>query len=281
MPGDGELLSAFFREQYARMVAHDGGVRSGDDPEDLHQLRVAVRRLRSILKSTKAALERERAKSLQEGLSWLAGETGHARDLDVMLPALEADVAALQPEDREAVEPIVRRLHEARAVAATQAREAVAGDRYRLLLREVEGAPEAVTTNGDATLEKAARKEFKRLRKVMKDVVQTPTDEAIHRARIKGKRARYATELVEAERGKPAAELISATKRFQDVAGKHQDAVVAEAELRAAVRGLRAQRTLLATGILVAAQQERRRAAAEELPAAWKQVDKAAAKVWD
>jgi CHAD domain-containing protein len=281
MPGDGELLSAFFREQYARMVAHDAGVRSGEDPEDLHQLRVAVRRLRSILKSTKAALERERAESLQDGLSWLAGETGRARDLDVMLPALDADLVSLQPEDREAVEPIVRKLEEARTVAAAQAQEAVAGDRYRLLLREIENAPEAVSPNGDAALEKAARKEFKRLRKVMKDVVESPTDEAIHRARIKGKRARYATELLEAELGRPGAELISATKRFQDVAGEHQDAVVAEAELRAAARGLRAQRTLLAAGILLAAQQERRRVAADELPAAWKRVDKAAAKVWD
>jgi CHAD domain-containing protein len=275
-----ELLRAFFRDQYARMLAHDAGVRSGGDPEDLHQLRVAVRRLRSILRTAESSLDRRGAESLQTELSWLAGETGPARDLDVMLPVLREEAAELEDDDREALAPVLGNIAVAREIAAERAQQAVATERYRGLLATVELAADSLPQNGSSPLEGAARNEFKRLKRAMAKVAEDPTDQAIHKARIKGKRARYAAELLEPELGKPAAQLISATKQFQDVAGEHHDAVIAEAQVRTAIRGLRAQRTLLAAGLLVAAQRERRRAAADDLPGAWKRVEKAAGKVW-
>jgi CHAD domain-containing protein len=275
-----DLLRAFFRDQYARMLAHDAGVRSGEDPEDLHQLRVAVRRLRSILRTAKAALDARGAESLQGELSWLAGETGPARDLDVLLPALRTEAEALELDDREALSPVLGNIAVARLVAGDRAKKAVRGERYRALLGMVELAADSLPQNGNGSLEAVTHKEFKRLEKAMKRVAEDPTDEAIHKARIKGKRARYAAELVEGELGKPGAGLISAMKKFQDVAGEHHDTVVAEEQVRAALRGLRAQRTLLAAGILVAAERERRRKAAAELPAAWKRLEKAADNVW-
>jgi CHAD domain-containing protein len=107
-----------------------------------------------------------------------------------------------------------------------------------------------------------------------------PTDEAIHRARIKGKQARYATELLEDELGKPGAKLLAAAKDFQDAAGEHQDAVVAEARIRALLRGVRAQRTVLAAGMLIGRERDRRDAAAQTLPKAWRRYEAAAGKVW-
>lgn len=114
----------------------------------------------------------------------------------------------------------------------------------------------------------------------MDKVAEDPSDELIHKARIKGKRARYAAELVEDELGKRGAKVIAAAKRFQDVAGEHQDSVVAEERLRALARSRRAQRTALAAGLLVGRQRERRARAADELPKAWKRVEKAAKKAW-
>jgi CHAD domain-containing protein len=275
-----ELLRAFFREQYARMLAHDAGVRSGDDPEDLHQLRVAVRRMRSIIRTAKPALDEKGAETLQDELLWLAGETSQARDLDVLLPVLRDEADALEGDDREALRPVLGNIAVAQMVAGERAQEAVSSERYRSLLAMVELAADSLPQNGNGSLEGAAHKEFKRLKKAMKHVADDPTDEAIHKARIKGKRARYAAELLEAELGKSGKDLIAATKRFQDVAGEHHDTVVAEEQVRTALRGMRAQRTLLAAGLLVAAERERRRLAAADLPGAWKKVDKAADKVW-
>jgi CHAD domain-containing protein len=114
----------------------------------------------------------------------------------------------------------------------------------------------------------------------MRQVEEEPTDEAIHQARIKGKRARYATELLEDELGKPGVKLLAAAKEFQDAAGEHHDAVVAEARIRALLRGIRAQRTALAAGILVSRQRDRSDAASAALPKAWRRYEQAAGKVW-
>jgi inorganic triphosphatase YgiF len=64
------------REQYAQMLAHDPGVRVGDDPEDLHQLRVATRRLRSVLKTAAPILDATWVSEMRDELAWLGGELG-------------------------------------------------------------------------------------------------------------------------------------------------------------------------------------------------------------
>ena len=80
--------------------------------------------------------------------------------------------------------------------------------------------------------------------------------------------------------GKAGAKLLAAAKDFQDAAGEHHDAVVAEARIRALLRGVRAQRTALAAGMLVSRQRERRDQAALALPNAWRRYEQAAGKVW-
>ena len=96
----------------------------------------------------------------------------------------------------------------------------------------------------------------------------------------KGKRARYAAELLEDDLGSAGKRLISAAKTFQDVAGEHQDAVVAEERIRRLLRDKRSQRTVLAAGILIGGERERRARTAAALPDAWNDLDKAAAKAW-
>ena len=113
----------------------------------------------------------------------------------------------------------------------------------------------------------------------MADLDDSPSDEALHRARIKGKRARYAAELLEPVRGKAMTRLVEQAKQFQDVAGEHQDAVVAEERIRELVAGSRAP-AALAAGILVGKQAERRRRASDRLPKAWARLEEAAAKAW-
>jgi len=88
-------LQAFFERQYEQILAHDPGTRLGDDPEDLHDLRVAVRRLRAILKIAAPPLDREWAESLRGELDWLGTALGPVRDLDVMLEYVRAQEASL------------------------------------------------------------------------------------------------------------------------------------------------------------------------------------------
>jgi CHAD domain-containing protein len=275
-----ERLRLFFGEQYARILAHDPGVRIGTDPEELHQLRVATRRLRSVLRTAKRLLEPSWADALRDELTWLGGELGSARDADVLLEHLRGETAELDPADRKAVRPLLNQLVKKQAAGREQALAALRSERYFALLAMLESAASAPPPGDDVSLAKAARKEFDRLAKVMAELAAEPSDEAVHRARIKGKRARYAAELVEDELGKAGSRLISATKKFQDVAGEHQDSVVAEEGIRALAGATRSQRLALTAGILVGRERQRRAWAAAALPDAWGRVEQAAARAW-
>ncbi len=74
--------------------------------------------------------------------------------------------------------------------------------------------------------------------------------------------------------------MISRAKRFQDVIGEHQDAVVAEQRLRGLTAELQDPRAAFSAGLLVERQHERRRSARAAVPKAWRRLEKAARKVW-
>ena len=262
------------------MLAHDPGVRVGNDPEDVHQMRVATRRLRSVLKTASPILDRAWVDEIRSELAWLTGELGPARDLDVLIPYLRGEAASLDPADRKALAPLFKKLEDGRAVARRVVLKALRSERYLALLAGMEAAAAGPPPGGEGSLGAEVEGEFKKLRKAMRKVEEDPSDEAIHQARIHGKRARYATELLEDELGKPGVKLLAAAKEFQDAAGEHHDAVVAEARIRALLRGVRAQRTALAAGILVSRQRNRRDAAAAALPKAWRRYEEAAGRVW-
>ena len=96
----GEALGIALEAEYRAVLAHDPGTRRGDDPEELHQLRVATRRLRAFLRAARKLVDEEWAKSLREEIGWLGGHLGPARDLDVMLDRFRTEVADLGAEPR-------------------------------------------------------------------------------------------------------------------------------------------------------------------------------------
>jgi CHAD domain-containing protein len=277
-----ERLRAFIREQHAHVLAHDPGVRLSSDPEEVHQLRVAVRRLRSVLRTASGYVEAAWAERLREELAWLGGELGPARDLDVLLGHLRGEVAGLAPADRRAFRQVLTKLEREREAAQAQVLEALRSERYAGLLATLEGGGASPPPGPeDGELVAAARADLDRLRKALAKLDgDQVSDEVLHKARIRGKRARYAVELVEDDLGRPATRLVRRLKRFQDVTGEHQDAVVAEQRIRDLAGATRSPRCALAAGILVGRQRDRRRRSLAALPDAWDRVDEAAAKVW-
>lgn len=80
-PGGAETatLQAMIAVQLGRILAHDPGARLGDDPEDVHQLRVATRRLRAFLRAARPLLEKSWAEDLRAEPGWLGGALGPVR----------------------------------------------------------------------------------------------------------------------------------------------------------------------------------------------------------
>jgi CHAD domain-containing protein len=273
-------VRARIEAQYTAMLRHDPGTRVGDEPEDLHDLRVAIRRLRALLRAADALLVPEWAGPLRDELKWLGGELGPARDADVMLDYLRTQATSLDG-DELAFAEVLQRLEAQRAEARERLLAALASERYLALLDALEAASRAPHARAlDAPLAKLARREFRRLAKAVDALGPEPSDEALHTIRIRGKRARYAAELAEPVVGKQARRFVAAAKSFQDVVGEHQDAVVAEQRLRALVPELASTEAVLAAGRIVERQRARRRAARSDLPKAWAKLERRGRRAW-
>lgn len=276
-----EHLQARVERVYEQLLAHDPGTRLGDDPEDLHQLRVATRRLRALFRAARPVLAREWSEPLRAELAWLGGALGPTRDLDVLTQHLREEAEDLSPDERRALGRAVAALEAEREEAGATLREALESERYFELLAAVERAARAPhVASRNVSLRDVAAREFRKLRRSMKSLPAAPGDEELHEARIKGKRARYAAELAEGVVGKPAARFITHAKRFQDVIGEHQDAVVAGERLRELRRRARGASSAFALGRLVERQHRRRERARSELSAAWKKLERSGRKAW-
>ncbi|WP_425427101.1 CHAD domain-containing protein [Actinophytocola xinjiangensis] len=226
--------------QVRALVEHEAVARLGEDPEGVHQMRVAVRRLRAALK---AVVPDAGLTATQDELRWLGGVLGRIRDLDVLLGHLRAQAADLPVAERAAAERLVGALVADHRRARRRMLDTFRTVRYRSLLRALAALTHAELPtvmpagDGGALLEVIARP-HRKLRQDALALGEDPPDDDLHALRIRGKRLRYAAELAAPAGGRPVRRLITATKTFQEVLGDHQDAVLAEDELRRLVAEL-------------------------------------------
>lgn len=273
-----EHLRTMLRRQRDAIIRHDPGTRIGSDPEELHQMRVATRRFRAFLRAGHPLLDVEWAESLREELAWLGSALGPVRDLDVFTEYLHAEAGLLEPDEQRVLGRLFTSLGEERNEARSTLLEALSSERYLALLSRLDAPP--WTFPSEVTLNEIAAGEFKGLRTAVKELGPDPPDDELHATRIKGKRARYAAELAEATRGKPATRFISRARDFQDCVGEHQDAVIAEQKIRLFLEDVGGSRTAFAAGRLVEMQRARRRHARAAFPLVWKRFEKTGAKAW-
>ncbi|GAA5147144.1 CHAD domain-containing protein [Pseudonocardia eucalypti] len=219
------------------LLKHDAGARIGRDVEDVHQMRVSVRRMRAALKAARPLLDAEWSDTLRAELGWLGRSLGPVRDLDVLLPRLRGLAADLPENERAAAEALISTLDADYTLARADMMHALAAPRYVTLLERLADAvrlplPTPSATERQPELVELVRKEFRMLRKAVRRAGEDPPDEVLHALRIKGKRLRYTGELVEPVLGKPVRQLLGATSGLQEVLGDHQDACVAQEKIR-------------------------------------------------
>lgn len=92
----GEAFVANLRAALEQVDANTRGAAAGRDPEYLHQLRVGVRRLRSVMRAFRRLLRRRQADALERSWRAILQTLGNARDWDVFRQSLPA--GALQQE---------------------------------------------------------------------------------------------------------------------------------------------------------------------------------------
>jgi len=169
-------------------------------------------------------------------LDWLGTLLGDLRDLDVFRQHLRAELSSLKSAGRAEGRALLDRLDAERARARVNLHAALDGPRYLQLLDRLDNAveyPRVVTAK--LSLPAIAAGQFRKLRKAVKALPETPSNDDLHAVRIKVKRARYAAELAQTLVGRPAKQFVARAKKVQDILGEHQDAAVAEGRLRALV----------------------------------------------
>jgi CHAD domain-containing protein len=269
-----EHVRAYLGKQLSEIERNDPVVRLDRDVEALHDLRVAVRRSRAVLRAARDLFEPEWLDGLREELRWLGGELGPARDLDVLLGQLrvEREVVGIE------AAPVVKRIERERRAARKRAVDALGSERYLALLDELRVAVDHPPVRAvDVRLDRIAARTFRKLEREMAALGESPSDSGLHRARIRAKRARYAAELAIPVARKPAERFVKAAKRFQDVVGEHQDAIVAEERIRAYAESADAA---FGAGRLVERQRARRARARAQVPKAWKRLQRSGRRAW-
>ncbi len=266
-------LRAMIDVQRQELLAHDPGTRLGEDPENLHQHRVAARRTRAFLRSARRSLDPVWSRSLLGPLSELAGATGPVRDLDVLIEHVRDELSVLDEPDRTAADLLLAALEREHEAARGRLLAALDESAYRLLLARLRLPPRLASGVESIPLERIARKEFRQLVKAVDRLGDEPDESEIHALRIRLKRVRYAAELAAPDR-KALRRFLADAKTLQDLLGVHQDAAVAEGRLRAATVSDAASAAAFAAGRIAERQRTRREGVRERLPVAWRRLRK-------
>ena len=195
----GQTAAAAFqtiaRSCLRHLVANEAVLRQRADPEAVHQVRVAIRRLRAALSLFKTVVTDRQLAWVKAELKWMADQLGPARDLDVFIAVLKPAHKSLQPH------PLAAEYGQRRGEAYAKATEAVKSDRFGHSVLAVAAWMEAgAWLTGERTSISAAdfaRAELKRRwRKARGSVKRLDRldEDRRHRVRIGMKKLRYATE---------------------------------------------------------------------------------------
>jgi CHAD domain-containing protein len=238
-----DLVAIYLAEQCRVLIEAEPQLRAGEPV--VHTTRVAVRRLRSTLRTCAELFEPARVEALEPELVWWAGLLGAVRDLDILAQRMSVHLTELPVELvlGPVANTITTEIAAQRKVHFDEVMAAMDSQRYRALVIELHrwqsGPP--VTESADvavAEIEHYVTRAGKKLDKRVENAAKAcrtgdeHADGMLHRARKAGKRHRYIVELARPIWGAKAEKIVDRRKKLQDVLGDHQDSHVAAAFVR-------------------------------------------------
>jgi CHAD domain-containing protein len=278
----GDHVLAYLRAQRDALVDLDPAVRRGT-PDAVHRMRVATRRARSTLRTFRAVLDRAVTDPVGAELKWLAGELGVDRDQEVLAERLTTALDALPT--ALVTGPVHERLASWADTRHGGAHAHLTGvldsRRYLTLLDTLDtllAEPplrKAAARKPEKVLSRAVRKDLTKLTALVEHALNAPPGEerdlAVHEARKKAKRTRYAAEAATPALGAPARALTASMKSLTTLLGDHQDSVMARRTLRElAATAHAAGESAFTYGVLHGREEARAAAAEAELPGLWR-----------
>ncbi len=287
-----DAFKAVMWANLSHLQANERGMLEGRDPEYLHQMRVALRRLRSAVGVFAPPFPETEITPMRTELKWLAANLGPARDWDVFitetLPPIDAAFGA-----RRGLRDLAKRCESLRRAANARARRAVRLPRYRHFV--LSAAAWLAADDWVTRLDESARgallspvgdfaaavleRRYDQVRKKGRKLDKLSSLE-LHRLRIAIKKFRYAADffagLFEAGTVRKALKRLS---RLQNIQGAMNDAATVANLMAHGFGGAAGRRVLEAKGILLGWSHGRAATLKRELKSAWKEF-RSAEKFW-
>ena len=223
--------------QIRRMRRHEAGSRSGADIESVHQMRVAIRRMRSLFKLIGAHYRRKSLAKYERGLRELARALGAIRDLDVLILDLQAFQASLPPAAQDDLTQVISILDDRRKSYRAKLNKRFDSKPYARFLRQLRRL--AKRTGRSARRVKRSETPHQvrhvlppllheRLARVKAYDAALPAadDQTLHDLRVECKQLRYALEFFQPLLGRSASHFLDQVKAMQEILGRINDIAV-------------------------------------------------------
>ena len=237
-----QALARIVRHHLDRAERNYDGALRGEDPEHLHDLRVAIRRIRFALRLFAPFVDEKRCRQLRDALEAFNDRSGDVRDLDVSMARLEKLVAKKRVDagtGKKIFGELSRRYAQSRSHmirALTSSRYTVAIEKIRRYAAELEEAGMRKRAKADAakTFDRLTKEHVATLASWGTWNARKLSTKDLHKMRIDFKRARYLMEFAVlcGLDHKDAKRKIALYKSLQDMLGKHRDAVTLTKEIK-------------------------------------------------
>ena len=230
------------RRFFGRMLAREDAVIKDDDPEDVHQMRVASRRLRAALQIVEGIYDAGDIRRYRRGLRRVAQALADVRDLDVFRGHVLAYMGALPEESRAEIAPLVAAVEAQRSEARATLIDDLDERRYQKFKRAFATfltTPGVGLAGGDGVDATTRVRDFagsaiwRRYEQWRAHEGALASEEGRHEARIAGKRLRYTLEFFAEALGPHVEQALAPLIALQECLGALQDAVVARQRVHA------------------------------------------------
>jgi CHAD domain-containing protein len=239
-----EAARRMLRRFFDKLLAREEAVIGGEDMEDIHQMRVATRRLRASLQVVEGVFEDALIRRYRRGLRRIAQSLGAVRDGDVFLQHVAEHRDSLPLADRTRLDPLIEAVGAERGRARQELLSDLDSKRYRKFKRDF---AEFLTTPGAGVLDAPEPGISQRVRdfagsaiwrryelwRAYEVILPNATNETLHQARIAGKRLRYTLEFFAEALGRKVEQELAPLVALQENLGALQDGITAQAHIAA------------------------------------------------
>lgn len=238
----------------------------------MHHARVAIRKLRSLLRTLRPLLDEPWAETLRDRLKDVSDRLSAARDADVILARIDDALRSLDATVRLAAAPLLEDLARDRQAAyadvAAMRRDGAYAQTLELVREAVQRPKLAAGAQRKHVARTMLRTLYRRCRRRVRRCRDAPTDTRLHDLRRAAKHLRYALEALAPIAGRRLLRVADRVQRLQDVLGEEHDAAVTAARLH----GTQGQSAAFAAGALATLERRNAGAARTAWHKAWRSV---------